>query len=162
MIYRAQPHAILVLASHGHVAARDRQSGKVLWRASLGTSSQSIDTPFTMVTRISLTDNKVYAYGAVESSQGVFAAMTLSHIVIAIDAVSGEVVWRQVLYERRELVGTMLVDRDLLVVSSHSITLALSTATGELRWKAEHRVRGLGMALAVEGHSVQTDAVGHE
>ena len=162
MTYRAQPASILVLASHGHIAARDRQSGKVLWRASLGTSSQSIDTPFTVVTRIFLTDGKVYAYGAVESSQGVFAAMTLTHVAVAIDAASGEVLWRQALHERRELVGTMLVDHDLLVVSSHSITVALSTATGELRWKAEHGVRGLGMALAVEGHAVQTDGVGRE
>lgn len=155
MTYRASPLSIVVLANHGLVAAHDRQTGKVLWRVSLSVSEKGIESVLTLVTRIELVDDKVFVYGATETSQGMLSSTEFVHVALAIDASSGEVIWRQPVHARRELVGAMIVDRELVLLNSQSITVALSASSGELLWKVEHGARGFGMALAVGGQAVQ-------
>lgn len=161
MTYRTTPESLVVLASHGHIAARERTSGNVVWRASLAEKAGHRDSPATLITRVFLTSGKVFVYGAIEVSSGVFSVEVV-HTAMALDASSGEVIWRTRLQTTHERIGSMLVDRDIVVLTSGSYTVALDVADGTVRWKQEHTARVYQMAIAVEGHAVQADGVGRE
>lgn len=162
MTYRTTPESLVILASHGQIAARERTSGNVVWRASLAEKAGHRDSPATLITRVFLTSGKVFVYGVTEVSAGLFSAMEHVHTAMALDALSGEVMWRTRLCNTHERIGSMLVDRDIVVLTSGSYTVALDVADGTVRWKQEHTTRAYQMAIAVDGHAVQADGVGRE